>query len=217
MEKQISITKVSIIDGMFLKLSYKEHLPDNDERSHPNVTCSSPVHADLLKAFADFKPHLALISEEISNNDFISSIPEDSRSEDMVVELGELVPAIKATRSRKGQQVIPNINATEEAEEDIMDRFRISTVEFKVTSGVQSIILYGEKRLSTYKWMGLGATPPIREDDSEYKFNSDLLQLAEVLKYEVSLYMLEHKYAPPAQKDMFEEFGDGAVIEPEQY
>jgi hypothetical protein len=210
MEKDIVITKVAINGGMFLKVSYKELLPDSDERSHPNVSCSAPVHIDLATAFANFKPHLALIGEEITNNQFIDSIPEDLRSEDMVMEMGELVPAIKAARSKKGAPKIPNLNGAEEKAEDIMERFSLSVVEFKQNNGIESIVLTGEKRLSTYKWIGLGPTPPVKENDSEYKFISDLLQLGEILKYEVKEYILNHKYAPPADPEL--PFGDGPVI-----
>lgn len=215
MEKQINVTKVAVSGGLFLKVWYKEMLPDNDERSHPGVVCSAPVHADLAKAFNDFKSHLALICEEISNNQFIESIPEDFRSEEMVLEMGELVPAIKAVRGRKGSPVILNLNGAEETEENIMDRFDMSMVEFKLTNGIESIVLTGQKRLSTYKWMGLGPAPAIKENDVEYKFTSDLLQLGELLKHEVMLYILEHKYAPPVDPEL--PFGDGTPIEEEQY
>ncbi len=207
MEKEIVITKVAITGGMFLKVSYKELLPDSDERSHPGVSCSAPVHIDLATAFANFKPHLAYIGEEITNNQFIDCIPEDNRSEDMVMELGELVPAIKAARSRKKQTVIPDLNGSEEKPEDIMERFSLSVVEFKQSNGLESIVLTGEKRLSNYKWIGLGPLYPIKENDSDYKFISDLLQLAEILKYEVKLYLLENKYAPAKDPEL--PFPDG--------
>lgn len=215
MEKNINITKVAISGGMFLKVSYKELLPDSDERSHPNVSCTAPVHEDLARAFLNFKPHLALICEEITNNQFIDSIPEDDRSEEMIMEMGELVSAIKAARGRKGAPVIPNLNGAEQPDENIMDRFDVSVVEFKTTNGVESIILTGQKELSTSKWMGLGPAPGIKENDVEYKFTSDLLQLGELLKHEVKLYILEHKYAPPIDPEL--PFGDGLEIEEEQY
>jgi hypothetical protein len=214
MEKQINVTKVSVSQGMFLKVSYKELLPDSDERSHPNVSCSAPVHVDLATAFVNIKPHLALICEEITQNEFIEAIPEDQRSEDMVVEMGELVNAVKATRGRKQLPLIPDLNATDE-EENIMDNFILNSVEFKTVAGIHGIVLTGEKRLSTGKWMGLGPSPLIKENDPEYKFISDLLQLGEILKYEVRLYINEHKYAPAPDPEL--PFGDGAVIEEEQY
>lgn len=214
MEKQINVTKVTISQGMFLKVSYKELLPDSDERSHPNVSCSAPVHEDLAKAFVNIKPHLALICEEIDTNEFISAIPEDQRSEDMVVEMGELVNAVKATRGRKQLPLIPNPNATDE-DDNIMNNFILNTVEFKNISGVNGIVLTGEKRLSTGKWMGLGPSPVIKENDPEYKFLSDLLQLGEILKYEVGLYILENKYAPAPDPEL--PFPDGVGIEAEQY
>ena len=216
MEKTISITKVQLTNGLFLKTWYKELLPDNDERSHPGVACTAPVHVDLTNAFANFKPHLAFICEEITNNEFIDCIPEDDRSEEMVIELGELVPAIKATRSKKkAAPVIPNLNGAEEDAEDIMERFDLSMIEFKMHNGIESIILTGEKRLSNYKWIGIGPTYPVKESDTDYKFISDLLQLGEILKHEVKLYILEHKYAPPVDPEL--PFGDGEAIEEEQY
>lgn len=234
---EITITKVAIINGLFPRVSYTEHLPDNDERKHPNVTCTSPAHKDLINVFAAFKPHLALICEEITVEQFIEAIPNEyDATQPHIIEMGEMVPAIKAVRGRKKKDKDTTISmiGADGTEKDItglfdnleesaqpkrvktlMDHFQISTVEFKSTNGIGSMVLNGERELSNLKWIGCGPTYAIKDNDPEYKHISDLFQLGELLRYEMSQYIINHKYAPPIDPEL--PFGDGVGIEEEQY
>lgn len=221
MEDSINISKVALQHGMFLKVSFTEPLPNNDERRHPNVSCSAPVHEDMVKAFNSFTPHLALICEQISNEEFIDMIPEEyDATAPSIVELGELVPAIKATRSKKkdkGDQatlagmIMDKINGNPDPK--LVDKFSLSDVEFKFNSGIESIKLIGQMKLSTDEWIGLAG--PWIKINGEYDHTSDLFQLGELLKYETQQYIINHKYAPPVDPELpfgetdRESFGDG--------
>lgn len=212
-EKQITITKISLNAGMFPVVSYKEHLPGNDERLHNGVKCTAAAHDDLVKAFRDFTLDLALICEEISNEEYISALPaEYDATQPDVMELGEIVPAIKAKNNKKAKQL--SIVPQPEDEDKIVDKFDIGTVEFKYKNGIESIALTGQKQLSTFKWMGLSA-PDIKINENEYPYTSNLFEAGELLKHEMSLYILEHKYAPA--KDPEFDFPDGPPVEEEQY
>lgn len=236
----ITISKVSIQHGMFLKVSFTEPLPNNDERKHPNVSCSAPVHEDLAKAFKDFTPHLALICEQISNEQFIDMIPDEyDPTQSTIVELGEMVPAIKASKAKKGKgkgltvsasgsddnvvdisHLFENTAAAKD-EPKLIDKFALSDVEFKFHSGIESIKLTGQMQLSTLEWIGMGPTPWIKINGL-YPHISDLFQLGELLKYEVQEYIINHKYAPPIDPELpfgesdRESFGDGAGLTEKQ-
>jgi len=218
MEDSINISKVSLQHGMFLKVSFTEPLPNNDERKHPNVSCSAPVHEDMAKAFNDFIPHLALICEQISNEEFIGMIPEEyDATVPTVVEMGEMVPAIKASRTKKkakGDMSI-SIKGPDGVEKDVsglfydlpnindpklIDKFNLSDVEFKFQSGIESIKLTGHMKLSTDEWIGIGA--PWVKINGTYPHISDLFQLGELLKYETGEYIINHKYAPPVDPEL---------------
>jgi hypothetical protein len=228
MEDSINISKVALQHGMFLKVSYTEPLPNNDERKYPNVSCAAPVHEDLAKAFNDFIPHLALICEQITNEDFIEMIPEEyDATAPTIAEFSEVVPAIKATRSKKkdkGLKVSTEFGDISHLFEDrvnpndpkLIYKFQLSDVEFKFQSGIESIKLTGQMRLSTYQWIGIGA-PWVKINDT-YPHVSDLFQLGELLKYETGEYIINHKYAPPVDPELpfgetdRESFGDGTGL-----
>lgn len=229
MDKQIVINKVSLSGGIFPKVGYDELLPNNDKRSHPPVSCTSPAHRDLVNAFSIFTAHLALICEEITNEQFIDSLPEDYDATEAYpekMEMGELIPAIKAARGSKMKVTTTNssgkevdltslLSPDENTEPSPMDRFVITQVEFKRKGGKEIIVLTGQKQLSTKEWMGLGPTPDIK-DSGEYKFTGDLFQCGELLKYELAEYIINNKYAPPVDPEL--PFGDGIETgEPEQF
>lgn len=206
MDKKISIKKVSISNGMFLKVSYTEQLPDNDERSYPNVSCSAPVHSDMVAAFKQFIPHLALICEDCTNEEFISVIPEEyDGTQATEMELGEMIPAVKASKSSRAKKA--QLSIVPEPETKWLDSFDITSVEFRYTNSIPGIVLTGIKKLSTGKWLGIGPTPLIKENDSDYKHLSLLFEDAELLKYEVGLYIVDRKYAPPVDPEL--DFPDG--------
>lgn len=230
MEDSINISKVALQHGMFLKVSFTEPLPNNDERKHPNVSCSAPVHEDMVKAFNSFTPHLALICEQISNEEFIDMIPEEyDATAPNIVEMGEVVPAIKATRSKKKDKGMTiTMSGPDGIEKDVsglfddrpaandpklIDKFNLTEVEFKFQSGIESIKLTGQMKLSTDEWIGLGG--PWIKINGLYPYVSDLFQLGELLKYETQEYIINHKYAPPVDPELpfgetdRESFGDG--------
>lgn len=217
MEDSINISKVALQHGMFLKVSFTEPLPNNDERRHPNVSCSAPVHEDMVKAFNSFTPHLALICEQISNEEFIDMIPEEyDATAPNIVEMGEVVPAIKATRSKKKDKIEPLIllpGADISIDPKLIDKFNLTEVEFKYQSGIESIKLTGQMKLSTDEWIGLGG--PWIKINGLYSYVSDLFQLGELLKYETQEYIINHKYAPPVDPELpfgetdRESYGDG--------
>lgn len=228
---EITVTSVKLTAGMFLKASFKELLPSNDERVHSGVSCSAPVHADLAKAFKQFTPHLALICEEITNEEFIESIPNEyDATEPHILEMGEVVPAIKAARFKKGKknevvltegpdgilrnQLGSDTDLFNIAQQKLpIDKFDLSEVSFSFTNGIESISLTGSKELSTGAWMGIKS--PAVKLNGVYAYVEDLAQLGELLKYEVGEYIINHKYAPPVDREL--PFPDGAGIEDEQY
>lgn len=220
---EINLTKISLAHGMFPVVSYKELLPGNDERVHSNVKCTSPAHNDLIKAFDDFILPLALICEEITNEQYISALPNEyDATAPLEIEMGEIIPAIKASKSKKNKQlaIVPEI----ESAESLTDRFHISTVEFKTTNGIERIVLTGEKKLSTDKWMGLGPTPSISINEDEYLYVCDLFASGELLKHELGEYIINHKYAPPVDPEFpfgeensdREHFGNGTGVTEQQ-
>lgn len=228
---EITVTNVKLTNGLFLKVSFKELLPNNDERVHSGVSCSAPVHEDLAKAFKQFTPHLALICEEISNEDFIDAIPSEyDATQPNIVELGEVVPAIKAALNKKAKKAGMKVVAigSNGQENDIsglfgddtpakkklpIDKFDLSEVSFSFTNGIESISLSGSKELSTGAWMGIKA--PAVKLNGAYAYVEDLAQLGELIKYEVGEYIINHKYAPPVDPEL--PFPDGQGIEEEQY
>jgi hypothetical protein len=229
---EITVTKVQLSGGMFLKASFKELLPNNDERVHSGVSCSAPVHVDLAKAFNMFTPHLALICEEITNEEFIESIPNEyDGTQPDIVEMGEIVPAVKATRAKKGKKADMSITliGPDGQESDVsslfnddahapkqklpVDKFDLAEVAFNFTNGIESISLSGSKELSTGAWMGIKS--PAVKLNGTYAYVEDLAQLGELLKYEVAEYIINHKYAPAIDPEL--PFGDGVAIDEEQY
>lgn len=222
MEQQITITKISLNGGMFPVVSYKEHLPGNDERVHSSVKCTAPAHVDLIKAFKDFTLPLALICEQITNEQYIDALPNEyDPAQPDEIELGEIVPAIKATKNKKAkkdglnvtmigkygaEKNISSLFGSAPVEDKLEDKFDISCVEFKYQSGIETIALSGSKELSTKKWMGLSA-PAVKMDDPDYAYTEDLFQAGELLKYEIGEYIVNHKYAPPVDPEL--PFGDG--------
>jgi hypothetical protein len=226
---EITVTNVKLTNGLFLKASFKELLPNNDERVHSGVSCSAPVHADLAKAFKQFTPHLALICEEMTNEEFIDAIPNEyNATRPDIVEMGEIVPAVKATRAKKGKKgMTVTMTGPDGQESDIsglfneaspkqkmpIDKFDLSEVSFSFTNGIESISLSGSKELSTGAWMGIKA--PAVKLNGVYAYVEDLAQLGELLKYEVGEYIINHKYAPAQDPEL--PFPDGVGIEEEQY
>jgi len=206
--ESIKTKKVTLNGGMFLKVSFTEILPDMDEREHPNVSCTAPVHIDLAKAFQAFVPHLALIGEEISAEEFIDQMPgEYDATQPTIAEFGEVVPAIKAKKNAKAKGKQLEVITFEKPINLLTDMFILNTVEFKQVNGIAGVILTGQRRLSTGDYIGLGPTPIIKENNPHYKFLSQLFEDAELLKYEVGEYIINHKYAPPADPEL--PFGDG--------
>ena len=215
--ENIEIQKVGLSHDMFMKVSFLERLPNNDERKHPGVSCSAPVHIDLTSAFKLFTAHLALLCEQITEAEFIESIPAEYDSTvgySESSEMGEAVTKALALKAKKLKAKAGGLNGSEEKDVLPTDRFILDDVEFKFQSGIEAIKLSGQMRLSTMEYIGMGPTPWIKIN-GEYKFKEDLFQLAELLKYEVKEYIVNHKYAPPADPEL--PFGDGPLIDEEQY
>lgn len=119
----IIINKATLVGGLFLKVSYEELLPGNIRRNHPNMTASNPIHPDMIAAFKNLTPHLALICEEITENDFIDALPNEvdatapdaiqaagdalksSAAETFEVEMGEIIKTQKAKKVTKHKEV----------------------------------------------------------------------------------------------------------------
>lgn len=233
--QELTITKISLSGGMFPVVSYEENLPNFDKRTHKSVDCKAPAHPDLVKAFYRFVPHLALISERITNEQFVDAIENEDdatapsgdlsglfnipgvtvtamkREGDAIVEMSELVPAIKASRGKKKKaKAVANVPVRK-----VLGDFDLISVDFPSKNGIQSIVLNGQSLLSTGKWMGLGPTPPVKENDEDYKYTSDLFQLGELVKYEMTEYIVNHKYAPATDPEL--PFGNGPEIKEEQF
>lgn len=218
MEKSITINKIALAHDMFMKASYTELLPGNDERRHTGVACSAPVHEDLVKAFKLLTPHLALICEQITKEQFIESIPEDYSAPigyDEESELGELIVKSLESKAKKIKKKTAGLNGTDEKEVLPTDKFTLEDVELKFIGGVDAIKLSGKMQLSTLE--NLSISGPWVKFNDEYKFAEDMFQIAELLKMEVKEYIINHKYAPPAQPEL--EFGDGPEtdIDNQQY
>ncbi len=214
--ENIEIQKVSLTHDIFMKVSYIEKLPNSDERKHPGVSCSAPVHKDLTAAFKLFTPHLAFICEQINEIEFIDSIPEEydstvgySESSDM----GEMVVKALASKSKKLKKKTAGLNGTDEKEVLPTDKFTIGDIEFKFTAGQDAVRLSGNMQLSTLEYLNIQA--PWVTINGDYKFKDDLFQLVELLKYETKEYIVNHKYAPPVDPEL--PFGDGEAIADEQY
>lgn len=216
MEKSITINKIALAHDMFMKASYTELLPGNDERRHTGVSCSAPVHEDLVKSFKLLTPHLALICEQITTEEFIESIPSDydstvGYSEDS--EIGELIIKSLESKAKKVKKKTAGLNGVDEVETLATDKFTLEDVEFKHIAGVDAIKLSGKMQLSTLE--NLSISGPWVKFNDQYKFSEDLFQIAELLKMEAREYIVNHKYAPAPDPEL--PFPDGTPIEEEQY
>jgi len=208
----ITISKATLTHGLFLKVSYEEHLPGNSTRNHPNMTSTDPVHDDLINIFKQLPAHMALICEEITNEDFIDSLPEDNETrQDYVAEFGETVPAISAKKVRgKQASIVPDINKTATVVKAV-DKFNTHTISIKGGLGIDQVSLDGTRELTTLKIKGV-SSPTIKLIQEEYRYAEDLTLLVEALKYEINEFLFNGKKAPEAQQELA--FGDGVGLEP---
>lgn len=209
----ITISKATLSAGLFLKVSYEEHLPGNSTRNHPNMTSTDPVHEDLQRLFSQLPAHMALICEEITNEDYIMSLPEDDETrQDYIVEMGESVPAIAAKKLRGRQsKLIPDPN-DENKPVLAVSKFRTDTITIKGHGGTyDEVILLGNRILSTGKSKTVG-TPSIKLTDDEYHYHADLQMIVEAIKYEINEFLYNGKKAP-INDPQGELFGDGIGTE----
>lgn len=207
----ITISKASLSAGLFLKVSYEEHLPGNSTRNHPNMTSTDPVHEDLQKLFLQLPAHMALICEEITNEDYIMSLPEDDETrQEYIVEMGESVPAIAAKKLRgKQTRIVPDPNAVDKPELAV-DKFKTDSITIKSHGGsFDEVALSGVRVLTTGKTKTVGS-PMTKLTDDEYKYHGDLQMIVEAIKYEINEFLYNGKKAPERQGDLF---GDGIGTE----
>jgi hypothetical protein len=220
----IIINKATLVGGLFLKVSYEELLPGNIRRNHPNMTASNPIHPDMIAAFAALTPHMALICEEITENEFIDALPEEydatePSAETFEVEFGEEVKAANARGKKKAKEIKlkegvkgaykpgdilndENLLGEPNPEVKAIDHFVCTYISFTGYVGSENISLAGTKTLSTKKQMSIG-TPSIKLEPNEYKYYDMLSQDGEMLKYEIIQFLLHGKQAVVEEPDLF--------------
>lgn len=59
----VRIKKAKIKDGLFLEVEYSEDLQDH-KKKETKLSCTIPVHSDLIDAFAKLDKHLAILCDE---------------------------------------------------------------------------------------------------------------------------------------------------------
>ena len=202
----ITITKASLEHGMFLKVSFEKNLPNNVKENHPNFSRTTPVHEDLVNSFHKLTGHMALICEEITMEDFISSIPNDhDATEPQIIEMGELAVAPKKGKG-KPAELPENLLGEEPKKQLPLDPFTISEITLKLKGGVYRVSLSGHKRLTTGKHKKV-ISPEIKLEHDDYKMYLDLGEVIEEVIYEILEYIINDKKAPERQKEL--QFPDG--------
>ena len=63
----VKIKKAKIKDSLFLEVEYTEDLPGHSKKD-TKLTCTVPVHADLIESFAKLPRHLYILCDQLKDN-----------------------------------------------------------------------------------------------------------------------------------------------------
>jgi hypothetical protein len=74
MEK-VKIKKAKIKDGLFLDVEFTEDLPGHSKKD-TKLSCTVPVHEDLLKAFEKLPKHLAILTDALAKPSKVKKLEE---------------------------------------------------------------------------------------------------------------------------------------------
>ncbi len=119
--------------------------------------------------------------------------------------MGEQVTKALLAKSKKHKRKTAGLNGLDEKGVLPTDKFSLSDIEFKYTAGQEAVKLSGDMQLSTLEFIKLSS--PWVGINGDYKFKDVLFMLAELMKYEVKCYVVDHKYAPPRDPEL--DFPDG--------
>lgn len=181
---EILIKKAGIISGLFL--SYEFEQTDSNVKNINKTKSDLPIHDDLRNAYRALIPHFAYMCEEITDEALIAKAIENPE-EYLDNEETSLHPQFL--------------------------KYYVHDFSIAGKGDAEKIKISGSKRLENFKSIWFTA-PEIFLDNSQYSFNSELMEAVDILKREVLAYM-EGKQAPKAQTEMFageevneEEFAD---------
>lgn len=180
-----SITiKSGTLKGVY-SLNYSYEKTIDGDKNDVKVSCNAPIHDDLKRAFYNLIPHLALICEEVLQDDVLQFITNG----------------------------FDEVDRDEESDQNkLKQKFNIQS--FKVTGSGDSegVQLSGYKLLSIGKSISI-STPKIKWNSDDYQYTSELSEAVEACKIEVNEY-LNGKYAPDNQLDMFgDDFENGETVQ----
>lgn len=72
----VKIKKAKIKDAMFLEVEYSEDLPGHNKKD-TKLSCTVPIHEDLVNAFKSLDKHLAVLCEGIKCPKALDRIGDD--------------------------------------------------------------------------------------------------------------------------------------------
>ena len=172
---QIVIKKAAIRGSLFL--SYEFEQTELDVKNTIKTSSDAPIHDDLRIAFRKLIPHFTFICEEVKDEKLVA----------------------KAIKSYDNY-----LSDKESAVNDTFFKYRVHEFNIVEKDGDEKVFIKGSKQLETLKEISF-STPGTSLYDDDYKFRSELNEIIEELKDEVTAYM-QGKTAPKAQTEM--SFGD---------
>lgn len=184
----ITIKKAKLKDNLFLEVEFDEHLVNNITNKIKRES-TAPVHEDMVKAFRLLDPHIALICEEITVEDFERAISE--KPEGIVVTM--------AVPGGKPKKLKTNLFNEVEAEPLPEEAFTVTGFSMGGTGEGEGCTLVGRKQLKIDKIMNL-TSPYIKWDDN-YGYTSELAQAIETVKHEILEFITNGKQAPDRQQE----------------
>lgn len=185
----ISIKKAKLKDNLFLEVEFDEHLVNNIINKIKRES-TAPVHEDMIKAFKILDPHLAMICEEISAEEFDRAVKEKP------VITAELI--ISDKKPGKGKKV--DLFGTIELDPLPEDAFKVTGFSIGGSTDSEGCVLIGRKELKSGKVMNM--TSPFTKWDDDYPYTSELSQAIEGCKYEILEFIVNGKQAPDRQQEI---------------
>lgn len=184
----ITIKKAKLKDNLFLEVEFDEHLVNNITNKIKRES-TAPVHEDMIKAFRLLDPHIALICEEISVEDFERATSE--KPEGIVVSL--------VTSGGKSRKLKTNLFNEIEAEPLPEEAFTVTGFSMGGNGDSEGCTLIGRKALLSGKIMNL--ISPFTKWDDDYRYTSELAEAIEIVKHEILEFIVNGKQAPDRQQE----------------
>lgn len=184
----ITIKKAKLKDNLFLEVEFDEHLVNNITNKIKRES-TAPVHEDMIKAFRLLDPHIALICEEITVDDFKRATGD--KTEGVVVSM----VSPDGTENKLNKNLFNEVDHMPVPE----DAFTVTGFTIGGSGDSEGCCLIGRKNLMSGKVMNI--TSPFTKWEDDYRYTSELAQAIEMVKHEILEFIIEGKQAPDRQQE----------------